>query len=143
MAVGRGMSDQVQRWKTLDAASYDDVAEQFDEFSNRLSTMAARRVLELAHVGVGDRVLDIGTGAGLLPFELLRSGVAVGAVVGIDISTGMIAAARAKAERAGLPESRLRFEQMDAESLAFDDDSFDVVLSAFALTHVPHPDVAL
>ena len=137
------MSDQVQRWKTLDAASYDDVAEQFDEFSNRLSTMAARRVLELARIGAGDRVLDVGTGAGLLPFELLRTGVAVGPVVGIDISTGMIAAARAKAQRAGLPESRLRFEQMDAESLGFGDGSFDVVLSAFALTHVPHPDVAL
>lgn len=137
------MSDQVQRWKTLDAASYDDVAEQFDEYSNRLSTMAARRVLELARVEAGDRVLDVGTGAGLLPFELLRSGVAVGAVVGIDISTGMIAAARAKASRAGLPESSLRFEQMDAESLTFDDASFDVVLSAFALTHVPHPDAAL
>jgi ubiquinone/menaquinone biosynthesis C-methylase UbiE len=137
------MSDQVQRWKTLDAASYDDVAEQFDEFSNRLSTMAARRVLELARVGTGDRVLDVGTGAGLLPFELLQAGTAVGPVVGIDISTGMIAAARAKAQRAGLPESRLRFEQMDAESLAFEDASFDVVLSAFALTHVPHPDVAL
>jgi ubiquinone/menaquinone biosynthesis C-methylase UbiE len=137
------MSDQVQRWKTLDAASYDDVAEQFDEFSNRLSTLAARWVLELAGVGEGERVLDVGTGAGLLPFELIRSGAAVGPVVGIDISTGMIAAARAKAQRAGVPESRLRFEQMDAETLGFEDASFDVVLSAFALTHVPHPEVAL
>jgi len=143
LAVGRGMSDQVQRWKSLDAASYDDVAEQFDEFSNRLSTMAARRVLDLARVQPDDRVLDIGTGAGLLPFELLRSAIPAGPVVGIDISTGMIAAARAKARRAGLPESCLRFEQMDAESLAFEPSSFDVVLSAFALTHVPHPDVAL
>ena len=137
------MSDQVQRWKSLDAASYDDVAEQFDEFSNRLSTMAARRVLELARVQPNDRVLDVGTGAGLLPFELLRSGAPVGPVVGIDISTGMIATARAKARHAELPESILRFEQMDAESLAFEPSSFDVVLSAFALTHVPHPEVAL
>jgi len=137
------MSDQVQRWKTLDAASYDDVAEQFDEFSSRLSTMAARRVLELALLEEGDRVLDVGTGAGLLPFELLRSGAPVGPVVGIDISTGMIATARANAQRAGVSAARLGFVRMDAESLAFEDASFDVVLSAFALTHVPHPDVAL
>src|SRR3982751_917955 len=143
LAVRRDMSDQVQRWKSLDAASYDDVAEQFDEFSNRLSTMAARRVLELARVQPNDRVLDVGTGAGLLPFELLCSGAPVGPVVGIDISTGMIATARAKARHAELPESILRFEQMDAESLAFEPSSFDVVLSAFALTHVPHPEVAL
>jgi SAM-dependent methyltransferase len=32
---------------------------------------------------------------------------------------------------------------MDAEHLEASDASFDLVLSAFALTHVPHPDVAL
>jgi ubiquinone/menaquinone biosynthesis C-methylase UbiE len=137
------MTNDVERWKSLDAASYDDVAEQFDVFSNRLSASAAQRLLDLAAVGAGERVLDVGTGAGLLPFALLRAPVAPGPIVGVDISTGMVAAARKKARSAAIPETRLRFEQMDAERLTFDDGAFDLALSAFALTHVPHPDVAL
>ena len=137
------MSNEVERWKTLDAASYDDVAERFDVISTRLSTGAARRLIELARVRAGDHVLDVGTGAGLLPFELLRSPVVPGPIVGIDISRGMIAAARKKAAAQGVDGPRLRFEEMDAERLEFDDARFDVVLSAFALTHVPHPPAAL
>lgn len=137
------MNDDSERWKSLDAASYDDVAEAFDRFSNRLSSAAAERLLALAGVRAGDRILDVGTGAGLLPFALVRGEVAIGSVVGVDISTGMVAAARNKAREAGLAETLLRFQQMDAERLEFADGSFDVVLSAFALTHVPHPDVAL
>jgi ubiquinone/menaquinone biosynthesis C-methylase UbiE len=137
------MSTDVERWKSLDAASYDDVAERFDAYSNRLSSSAAQRLLDLAAVGPGERVLDVGTGAGLLPFALLRAPVATGPIVGVDISTGMVAAAQKKTREAGIPETRLRFEQMDAESLTFGEGAFDVVLSAFALTHVPHPDVAL
>lgn len=137
------MMDDSERWKSLDAASYDHLAEQFDVFSTRLSAGAARQLLELAEVRSGDRVLDVGTGAGLLPFELVRGGFPIQSVIGIDLSTGMIDAARRKANAAGLPESTLRFEQMDAERLAFADASFDLVVSAFALTHVPHPEVAL
>ncbi len=137
------MADEVERWKNLDAASYDDVAEQFDRFSNRLSAAAATRLLSLAGVRVGDRILDVGTGAGLLPFQLVHGDVAITSVVGVDISTGMVTAARNKARSAGLSDALLRFEQMDAERLQFEDGSFDLALSAFALTHVPHPDVAL
>jgi ubiquinone/menaquinone biosynthesis C-methylase UbiE len=137
------MPTEVERWKTLDAASYDDVADQFDLHSTRLSAGAAADLLRLAAVASGERVLDVGTGTGLLPFELLRTLPSAGPVVGIDISAGMIRTATAKAGQAGLPASRLRFERMDAESLDFPEASFDVVLSAFALTHVPHPEQAL
>lgn len=137
------MSDDVERWKRLDAASYDDVAEQFGAFSDRLSNGAATRLLELAAIQPAELVLDVGTGAGLLPFHLLRSRPAIGRVVGVDISTGMVETARRKARESGVPDTLLHFEQMDAEQLAFDDASFDVVVSAFALTHVPHPEVAV
>lgn len=137
------MSNDVERWKRLDAASYDDVAEQFGAFSDRLSHAAAERLLTLVAIQPGERVLDVGTGAGLLPFHMLEARLPVGRIVGVDISTGMVETARRKARVAGIPQSLLRFEQMDAEQLAFDDSSFDVGVSAFALTHVPHPEVAL
>lgn len=135
--------DETQRWKTLDAASYDDVADQFALISERLSSGAARRLLELAAPRSGDRVLDVGTGAGLLPFALLGSAPDVALVTGVDISSGMVATARRRAREAGRDEQRVRFETMDAEQLAFGDGAFDVVVSAFALTHVPRPEVAL
>jgi ubiquinone/menaquinone biosynthesis C-methylase UbiE len=137
------MPDETERWKTLDAASYDDVADQFAVSSERLSAGAARRLLELAAPKAGERILDVGTGAGLLPFALLQRGVDVGPVIGIDISSGMIAAARRKAREAAVDERLVRFEEMDAEQLAFGDASFDLVISAFALTHVPRPELAL
>jgi ubiquinone/menaquinone biosynthesis C-methylase UbiE len=137
------MSSEVERWKSLDAASYNDVADQFDVISNRLSGGAARRLIALADPRPGDRILDVGTGAGLLPFELARLPLTLGQILGVDISPGMIATARRKAAAAQLGPSRLRFDEMDAEALALEPASFDVVLSAFALTHVPHPDLAL
>ena len=65
-------SPDTERWKELDAASYDGVAEAFDRHSQRLSGRAAIRLAELVRIGRHDRVLDVGTGTGLLPFSLVR-----------------------------------------------------------------------
>jgi SAM-dependent methyltransferase len=54
----------------------------------------------------------------------------------------MLEVARAKASLAGLSQ-RLEFRRMDAEALELADQSFDVVLSLFALLHFPNPLVAL
>lgn len=137
------MSNETERWQRLDTASYDDVAEQFGVHSDRLSSGAARHLLQLAAAAPSERVLDVGTGAGLLAFELLRCGPRTGPVTGIDIAPGMIAAARRRAAAARITGEILCFEEMDAERLDFADASFDLVLSGFALTHVPHPDAAL
>jgi ubiquinone/menaquinone biosynthesis C-methylase UbiE len=133
------MTSETERWKRLDAARYDDIAERFDEFSTRLGAPVAARLVELAHLGPGERVLDVGTGTGLVPFEIVRSAPATTTVLGVDISTGMIETARRKLGEKGLPESRLAFRQMDAESLALPDDEFDVITSVFALGHMPRP----
>lgn len=137
------MSSEADRWKQLDAASYDGVARSFDRHSRRLSGAAARRLASLAEIRSTDRVLDIGTGTGLLPFELIRCQPAPSSILGIDISSGMISTARLLLQTEWNDDPRIGFEEMDAEELSLNDGAFDVVLSAFALTHVPRPDAAL
>jgi SAM-dependent methyltransferase len=98
-------------------------------------------MLELAQLQAKDHVLDVGTGTGLVA---LRAGSLArnGHVVGIDHSSGMLEQASAKARRSGLAEI-VTFQRMDAEQLEFSEESFDVVLSLYALFHFPKPLVAL
>src|SRR5438270_6364375 len=137
------MSTDTERWKALDAAGYDDVADQFDAFSHRLAYPVAKHLVELAALHAGERALDVGTGTGMIPFEVVRVAPETSSVVGVDISTGMIEKARRTAAERGLAESRIAFRQMDAEALDLPDASFDVVMSAFALGHIPRPERAV
>ena len=136
-------SPDTARWKELDAASYDGVAEAFDRHSRRLSGEAAARLAGLVQIGSRDRVLDVGTGTGLLPFILAGAKAPPASILGIDISAGMIETARRRLRDELRDDPRVRFERMDAEQLELPDASFDVVLSGFALTHVPRPELAM
>ena len=136
-------SPDTERWKELDAASYDGVAEAFDRHSRRLSGKAAQRLGDLVQIGSRDRVLDVGTGTGLLPFGLARGQEPPASILGIDISAGMIETARRRLRDELGDDPRVRFERMDAEQLQLPDSSFDVVLTGFALTHVPRPELAM
>ena len=73
-----------------------------------------------------------GQGACLIPAAAAVG--PTGAVVGIDISEGMIEVLDRSIDAAGL--SQVDVEVMDAEALTFDDCSFDVVTCAFALFHL-------
>ncbi|MEJ2853118.1 MULTISPECIES: class I SAM-dependent methyltransferase [unclassified Saccharothrix] len=87
------------------------------------------RFVELAGVRAGDRVLDIGCGPGYLTSLAAGAG---GSAVGVDVSEPMVEEAR-----------RLRgsgtctFEIGHAEALPFEDESFDVIVSALAVHHIP------
>ena len=137
------MDSDTERWKSLDAASYNGVAKQFDAHSHRLAYPVAARLVELAALRAGERAMDVGTGTGMVPFEVARVAPAGCSIVGVDISTGMIEMARRNAERRGLPPSRVAFRQMDAEALDTRDGEYDVMLSAFALGHMPNPERAV
>ena len=64
-----------------------------------------------------DRVLDVGTGTGLLPFSLARAAEPAASILGIDISAGMIETARRRLRDELRDDPRVRFERMDAEHL--------------------------
>ncbi len=70
----------------------------------------------------GARVLDVGCGAGTNSLYLARAGYRVS---GVDVADGAIAAARARADRAGLA---VDFQVADALRLPFPEGSFDGVI---------------
>ena len=86
----------------------------------------APKVADAAQIQPGQRVLDVGCGTGILAREIASRVGSVGRVVGIDPSAGMLALAKRRA-----PAVEWR-EGVD-ESLPFPDQSFEAVVSQFAL----------
>lgn len=98
-------------------------------------------LLALAALQPGERVLDVACGTGLVSYAAAQAVGPAGRVCGIDLSGEMVRAAQRKAiDQPGLP---VGFERMDAESLAWPDASFDVVLCALGLMYMPEPERAL
>ncbi|HLN64966.1 MAG TPA: ubiquinone/menaquinone biosynthesis methyltransferase [Symbiobacteriaceae bacterium] len=86
----------------------------------------------------GQRVLDVACGTGCLTYRIARAVGDGGEVVGIDLSEGMLAQAKAKLAAYRGP-ARVRFAAGNAMELPFDDGAFDVVTMAFALRNVAEP----
>jgi len=93
-----------------------------------------RLLLELAGIGPGRRVLDIGTGTGELALAIARSVPGV-EVVGLDPDRLALRRAGRKAAARGLT-GRVCFDHGYGDRLGYDDDSFDHVVSAFAYHHL-------
>jgi len=99
------------------------------------------RLLELADLQAGEKVLDVACGDGLVSF---RAGQAVGphgAVVGDDISEEMIRRAESLRLERGL--KNLRFVRRDAETPVDAEHVFDAALCSLGLMYVPQPERAL
>lgn len=129
-------------FKQRDATSYDHVAGQYDALITRFSGPLVERLIALAGITAGARVLDVGTGPGIVALAAAALVGDRGAVMGVDLSEGMLVAARERA--ASQPDAtRVEFRQMDAEHLLLPDGAFDVVVSLFALHHFPDPAAAL
>ena len=81
----------------------------------------------------GKRVLDIGCGIGGPAFEMARTHSAN--VVGIDLEDPLVARATQAAADLGLSD-KCTFQTVTAGPLPFDDESFDIVISAGAFTQI-------
>ena len=94
----------------------------------------------LPHLRPGDRVLDVGCGAGSITVDLAER-VAPGVVTGIDTSAGALRTARELAAERGC--GNVTFAEGDIASLDFPDGTFDVVHAHQVLQHLPDPVAAL
>jgi ubiquinone/menaquinone biosynthesis C-methylase UbiE len=108
------------RWQSL----IDDAAHGVSE-----------RLVELAGVEPGSRVLDVAAGLGEPSLTAARVAGAEGKVVASDISAEMLAFGRNRAEDAGI--ENIEFVESAAAALDFPADSFDAALSRWGIIFDP------
>jgi SAM-dependent methyltransferase len=110
---------------------------QHADYADARGAQSARRMLELAEVRAGDRVLELACGPGGLGFaaaERVRPG---GEVVLSDVAEEMTAIAAARAAERGL--GNVAFRRLDLERIDEPDASYDVVLSREGLMFALDP----
>ncbi len=86
-----------------------------------------RRAFALANIAAGERVLDLGCGAGDLTADIARAGAVL---VGVDVAEAAVRRARSRH-----PELEFRTAPLDGP-LPFDDGAFDVVWASEVIEHV-------
>jgi len=113
---------------------------EWSEYIDRGTAPVSRRLVELAGIRPGSRVLDVAAGYG--EPSLTAAGVAgpEGRVVATDISPEMLAFGRERASAAGL--ENVEFLESDAASLDFPEHSFDAALSRFGIIFEPDGEAA-
>ncbi len=92
---------------------------------------------EIVSVFKSGVILDLGTGPGYLPIEIVRRTPDIN-IIGVDLSRKLIQLAQANATKAGLSH-RLRFEVGNSAELHFDKASFDMVISTGMLHSLKNP----
>jgi arsenite methyltransferase len=92
----------------------------------------------MGRLAPGERVLDLGSGAGTDSLVAAQMVGADGHVTGIDMTAAMLVKARRAAAAMGV--SNVEFVEGEAERLPFSDASFDVVISNGVIDLVPDKD---
>ena len=92
----------------------------------------------LGRLARGERVLDLGCGAGTDSLVAAQMVGGEGTVTGIDMTPQMLAKARAAATE--MRVANIEFVEGDAELLPFADGSFDVVVSNGVIDLIPDKD---
>jgi demethylmenaquinone methyltransferase / 2-methoxy-6-polyprenyl-1,4-benzoquinol methylase len=118
--------------------SYDEVAAALSFFQDQRWRHAA---VEMIAAGPGDTVLDVACGTGLLSAALVRRWGC--RVVGLDQSAAMLGRARARIEADPSLAARIELLEGEAESLPFEDDSFDHLTFTYLLRYVEDPAATL
>src|SRR3954454_11188116 len=89
------------------------------------------RLVEACGIGPGMRVLDVAAGTGNASIPAAQAGAEVTAS---DLAPGLLEAGHRRAEAVGV---ELEWVEADAEHLPFEDESFDVVMSAIGAMFAP------
>ena len=126
---------QRQQWNQA-AAGW----QKWSELIDRAASGISERLVELAGVEPGSRVLDVAAGYGEPALTAARAAGAEGSVVATDISAEMIVIGRERAAAAGL--ENVEFIESDAAGLEFPAQSFDAALSRWGIIFEPDGEAA-
>jgi len=133
-----------QKYKDTTREQWQSAAGAWHRYAPTLGAWldpATERMLDLAGVGPGQRVLDVAAGAGEQTLTIARRVGPGGSVLATDIAPRILELAADEARRAGLLNVTTR--AMDGEHLELDDGSFDVVVSRVGLIYFPDQHRAL
>lgn len=114
---------------------------KYDDIEARLTAGVSERMLDLADLRPGMRVIDLASGRGEPALRAAKRVLPLGSVVGVDISEPDLAIAKERARREGI--SNVEFCVGDAQSLDGVDGLFDVATARWGLTSMPSPVSAL
>lgn len=125
-------AERVRDAFTTQAAAFEDSR------VNRLFTLDATWLFERLSCDPHDMLLDVAAGTGHAARALADR---VGVAIAIDVTPAMLAAGKRSAEKDGL--RNVLFQCGDATALPFLDESFDIVITRFALHHIEQPELVL
>ncbi len=105
----------------------ENAAEIYDELMlTAVFNQWPPHIIKFASLAPGMRVLDVACGTGVLTIAAADAVGPDGSVVGLDLNSGMLAVASRKAPQ-------IEWRESPAESLSFDDGTFDAVVSQFGM----------
>jgi enediyne biosynthesis protein CalE5 len=133
------------QFKMAQREGWDSVAEGWKEWWEPIEKGAqklSKRLIELAEIKSGQRVLDIATGIGEPSITAAKVVGTGGHVLATDISRQMLAIAKERATVLRLQDI-IEFKESDAENLDLTNSSFDAALCRWGLMLFPNLDAAI
>ena len=118
-----------------------EAAERYERYVARyILGPWASLLVDASQVGVGERVLDVACGTGVVARAAAERAGAAGRIVGVDLNSGMIAVARSLPVPAGAP---IAWIECSALGLPLQNATMDVVLCQQGLQFFPDKALAM
>jgi len=125
---------------------FDHIAPSYDKLNHIMSLNVdkgwRRHALKEIVDGTPQRILDVACGTGDSTIAIAKAAAEGSKVIGADISEGMMALVKGKAEKAGIGE-RIELQVADGEALPYGDGTFDRVACAFGIRNFEHKEKGL
>jgi ubiquinone/menaquinone biosynthesis C-methylase UbiE len=134
-----------KRWKEEVRHGYDNAAPGWLKWWKTIETATekvSKRLVELAQIKQGSKVLDIATGLGEPALTAAKQVGKAGSILAIDISQQMLSFAKERATTLGL-QNVVEFKEGDAETIDLPSSTFDAALCRWGLMFLPNPKAGL
>src|SRR6266540_336580 len=112
---------------------WDKAAIYYENFWQRQLKPAQDKLLEMAGLQPGEKLIDIACGTGLVSFPAVERLGKNGFVLATDISDGMVKIGNETVKEKNY--RNIRFERMDAEELNVPDEEYDAAVCALGLMY--------